>query len=116
MAYNEALAERVRNVFAKRKGMIERKMFGGIAFMLRGHMCCGVIKDDLVVRVKPEYYEKALTEPHARPMDFTGRPMKGFVFVGLSGYRTDKALSNWIQRGIDFASSLPQNRRHSVIQ
>jgi len=76
--------------------------------MVRGNMCCGVVKNDLVVRVNPEDYEKALTEPHARPMDFTGRPLRGFVYIGPDGYRTDKALSKWVKRAVGFTASLPR--------
>ena len=74
--------------------------------MVGGNMCCGVIKDDLVVRVGPDSYEDMLAELHARPMDFTGRPMKGMVYVGPEGCRTDKALAKWVRRGADFAASL----------
>jgi len=70
-------------------------------------MCCGVVKDDLVVRVGPEQYDTILAQPHARPMDFTGRPLKGFVYVGPAGYRSDQALAIWVERGVDFAASLP---------
>jgi TfoX/Sxy family transcriptional regulator of competence genes len=111
MTYDEKLAGRVRRALARRKGLAEKKMFGGISFMVGGNMCCGVVNDDLVVRVGLEDYEKALAEPHARPMDFTGRPLKGFVFVGPDGYRTDKALSTWLKRAVDFAASLPVKER-----
>lgn len=108
MAYDEKLADRVRQALAKRKGLSEKKMFGGIAFMLRGKMCCGVLNDDLVVRVGPERYEKALSQPHARPMDFTGRPIRGFVFVNPSGHKTDKALAKWVKQAVEFAMTLPR--------
>ena len=108
MAYDEKLADRIRKVLARHKALTERKMFGGIAFMLRGKMCCGVLKNDLVVRVGPEHYEKALSRPHARPMDFTGRPIKGFVFVSSGGYQTDKVLAKWVKQAVDFALSLPR--------
>ncbi len=107
MAYNEQLAARVRNALAARPGISERKMFGGISFMLRGKMCCGVVKDDLLIRIDPEHFEQALAQPHARPMDFTGRIMRGFVYVGPGGYAADAALSSWLQRAADFAASLP---------
>ncbi len=107
MAYNEILADRVRKILSGHKGLTEKKMFGGISFMLNGHMCCGVLKDDLVIRVGPMYYEKALAEPHIHPMDFTGRPMKGFLFVGTGGYHTDESLSKWVRQAVDFAASLP---------
>ena len=107
MAYDEKLADRIRNLLARRKGFSERKMFGGISFMLRGNMCCGVNNDDLVVRVGPERYDEALADPHARPMDFTGRPLRGFVFVASGGYRTEKALAKWVRQATDFVESLP---------
>ena len=81
MAFNAEIADRVLKVLEGREGLTERKMFGGIVFMLTGNMCCGVTNDDLMVRVGADGLEDALDQPHARPMDFTGRPMKGFVFV-----------------------------------
>lgn len=108
MAYDEKLADRIRKVLARRKGLTEKKMFGGIAFMLRGKMCCGVVKDDLVVRVGPKHYHKALAQPHGRPMDFTGRPLTGFVFVDPIGYKTDKALVKWVKQAVEFAMTLPR--------
>ena len=91
MAYDEELAERIRAALADRTDVIERKMFGGLTFMLRGNMCCGVEKTNLMVRVGPERYDEALAQPHARLMDFTGRPMKGMVFVGRRGTRATAA-------------------------
>jgi TfoX/Sxy family transcriptional regulator of competence genes len=108
MAYDEQLAERVRDVLELREEVTERKMFGGIAFMLRGNMACGVIDDDLIVRVGPDEYERALAEGHTREFDFTGRPSKGIVVVSAEGVATDEALSEWVDAGADFAASLPQ--------
>lgn len=107
MAYDEKLAERIRKVLASRKALTEKKMFGGITFLLRGNMCCGVVNDDLVLRLGPEQGEKALKKPHARECDFTGRPMKGMVMVVPNGYKTDSALRKWVEQAADFASSLP---------
>ncbi len=107
MAYDQKLADRVRRALGRRKALTERKMFGGLAFILRGNMCCGVVEGDLVVRVGLERYEAALAEPHARPMDFTGRPLRGFVYVAPGGYRTGKALARWLRQATDFAESLP---------
>ena len=107
MAYDGELSDRVRTALLGHPGLAEKKMFGGIAFMLNGNMCCGVINDDLMVRVGPEGFEDALAKPHARPMDFTGRPMKGFVFVGAEGTRTGSTLEQWVLRGMAFAESLP---------
>ena len=107
MAYNENLAERMREVLAHRNELTEKKMFGGLSFMLGGNMCCGIMKDDLVVRVGPDNHEKALARPHARPMDFTGRALKGMVYVGPEGYRTDMELKYWLDQALSFALSLP---------
>lgn len=107
MVYDERLADRIRKMLARQKGLTEKKMFGGIAFMLNGNMCCGVVKNNLVLRIGPKNYEKALAEPHMRPMDFTGRPLRGFVFVDPSGYQTDEDLAKWVKRAVDFVSSLP---------
>ena len=107
MAYNENLADRIRGVLAHRDELTEKKMFGGLSFMLGGNMCCGIIKDDLVVRVDHDNYEKAVAKPHPRPMDFTGRPLKGMVYVGPEGYRTDRELKCWLDQALSFALSLP---------
>jgi len=107
MPFDEHIAQRVRDILAEECPAKERRMFGGLAFMVNGHMCCGIVGEDLVVRVGPEGQEEALSQPHARAMDFTGRPMKGFVYVGPAGYRTTNALRKWIQRGLHFALSLP---------
>lgn len=82
-------------------------MFGGVAFLLRGHMCCGVVGEDLMLRVGAGAEAKALARPHARPMDFTGRPLKGFVFVAAPGYESDRDLAAWVSRAVRFVRSLP---------
>ncbi len=106
MPYDEKLVERVRVVLAG-KAVTERKMFGGLTFMLQGNMCCGVAGDRLMVRVGPEKYDEALGQQHAQPMGFTGRQMTSFVFVASEGLASDKDLKGWVQRGVDFALSLP---------
>ena len=83
-------------------------MFGGLAFLVNGNMAVGVVGDELMVRVGPDRYEEALRAPHARPMDFTKRPMRGFVFVGPAGFEEDEDLRHWIERGVRFAASLPR--------
>lgn len=108
MAFDEKLADRVRAVLAKRRGIAERRMFGGIAFLVRGHMACGVTGRDLMVRVGPDAYDDALARPHARPMDFTGRPMRGLVYVAPAGVRSAPALRAWVDRGVAFTRSLPE--------
>ena len=108
MAYDEELAERVRQALGGQDGVVEKKMFGGLAFMLHGNMSVGVEKDRLTVRVGAERYQEALARPHARPMDFTGRPMKGFVYVPPEALQTDAALQEWVQMGVEFALTLPR--------
>ncbi len=108
MAYDEQLAQRVRQALTSQDGIREQKMFGGLAFMLHGNMSVGVEKDRLMVRCGPDRHQEALARPHARPMDFTGRPMKGFVYVPLAGITSDADLQEWVQLGVDFALSLPR--------
>jgi hypothetical protein len=107
MVSNGQLESKIR-ALTKRKGLSEKKMFGGLAFMLNGNMCFGTIKDDLVVRLGPEHYKDALAMPHTRPMDFTGRPIKGFVYVDSKGWSNDATLKKWLDMGIGYASSLPK--------
>lgn len=107
MAYDEGVAQRIREVFAGHPAVAEKKMFGGIAFMLRGHMCCGVVGDDMMARVGPEQYGLALAHPHAREMDFTGKPMKGYVFVASPGFESDADLHAWISVCERFNATLP---------
>jgi TfoX/Sxy family transcriptional regulator of competence genes len=111
MAFDEALTDRIRDVLAARPEMSERKMFGGIAFMLAGNMAVGVIGEDLMVRLDPADAEKALGEPHTRPMDFTGKPMKNMVYVDPQGTASDEDLAGWVEAGADYASSLPPKPR-----
>ena len=106
MPFDEDVAERVRRHLATLDGIEEKRMFGGLAFMLHGNMCVGVNKDELMVRVGPDAYEKALALKHARPMDFTGKPLKGYVFVGPQGFARDSALQSWIARGVAFTATL----------
>ena len=106
MAYDEGLAERVRELLAMRVDVSERAMFGGLAFMVGGHMACGITGDDLMVRVGKERYDDALRQPHAREMDFTGRPMTGYVYVDAAG-TADDALRDWVERGVAFVATLP---------
>ncbi len=107
MAYDEGLAERLREVFAGSTDVEEKKMFGGLAFMVRGSMCVGVTGDELMARVGPDQYDEALTLPDARNMDFTGRPMKGFIYVGTDGIESDDSLSGWVERCLEFNATLP---------
>jgi hypothetical protein len=107
MAYDEGLAQRIRETLGDRPGLEEKKMFGGVGFMLHGNMACGVNKEDLIVRVGPEKYEDTVIRPHARPFDFTGRPMKGWVMIGPEGYASEEDLEGWVAEGVEFALSLP---------
>ena len=107
MAYDKILVQRVREEMSDLPGYVEKKMFGGVGFMLNGNMACGVNGADLIVRVGPELYESALAEPHTKPFDMTGRPMKGWVFVIAEGCEADGNLKAWVQRGVEYALSLP---------
>ena len=107
MAYDEGLAQRIRETLSDRSDVAERKMFGGLCFMVRGHMSCGIVKDELMVRVGKDAYEDSLTLPHAREMDFTGRAMKGMVYVAQDGLEADADLAAWVGRGTTNAESLP---------
>ena len=107
MAYDEALADRVREKLSENPEISERKMFGGIAFMLSGNMAVGVSKDDLMVRIDPDDQDEALAEPGVRVFDMTGRSMKGWILVAPEAIDEDSGLQRWIETGLDFAGSLP---------
>jgi TfoX/Sxy family transcriptional regulator of competence genes len=107
MAYDEGLAQRVREVLGEMPGLVEKKMFGGVGFMLQGNMACGVHKEALIVRVGAEKDQEALAKAHTRPFDITGRAMKGWVMVDAGGYESDAGLREWVQLGVDFAMTLP---------
>ena len=109
MAYDETLADRVRDILECDQGVSERKMFGGLAFMIDGHMACGIAGDDLMLRLGAEGAASALREPHVRPMDFTGRPMTGMVFVEKAGLR-GASLGRWVKAASTFARTLPPKR------
>lgn len=110
MAYSESLADRIRDALGGRRDVDERKMFGGIAFMIGGHMGVGIVGDTLMVRHDPAESAALLARPHVRPMDFTGRPMKGFLYVDPAGLRTSRALASWINRSLAFVATLPPRR------
>jgi len=113
MAYDELLAERMRGeLTAMRTKFVEKKMFGGVAFMVKDRMCCGITKDDLMVRVPDARYEGALKMPHAREMDFTGKPLRGFVYVGEEGTKNIRSLQKWLKMGVEFAmTAKPKSRK-----
>jgi len=106
MGYDEKTAERVRRILSRRRDVVEKKMIGGLSFMVNRSMCCGLTRSGFMVRVGPEALERALSQPHVRSMEFAGRRLAGFVYVDPEGYRTDTALAGWVQRGIDFVSTL----------
>lgn len=107
MAYDETLADRIRAILGSRPDVTERKMFGGIAFMVRGNMACGVIKDDLMIRVGADAHDAAIAEPHVRIMDFTHKPTRGFLYVNADGVATDAGLARWVNQSAAYAESLP---------
>jgi hypothetical protein len=107
MAFDQGLAQRIRDHLDERPDVSERKMFGGLAFMLGGNMCCGVVGEELMLRVGADAHDEALALPHAREMDFTGRPMRGMLYVGTQGIGEDDDLAGWLDRAVAFASSLP---------
>ena len=106
MAYNLKLAERIRSQLDGIPS-VEKKMFGGVGFLIHGNMACGVHKEDMIVRVDPAKHAKLLQKPHAKPFDITGRPMKGWLLVEPDGCKTSKQLSTWVKEGIEFALTLP---------
>jgi hypothetical protein len=99
MAYDDTLANRIRQVLAPRKGIVERRMFGGLAFLLQGRMCFGIVGNDLMVRVSTDEFDAVMRGRHVRPMDFTGKPLRGFVYVSPPGFRTAASLRTWLSRG-----------------
>src|SRR5712691_3796345 len=106
MAFNESLAARIRKALARKKGIEEKKMFGGIGFLLNGNMLVGVWKDSLIVRLGDEQGEEALLEPHVKPFDITGKAMKGWAMVTPEGVEDDEQLKEWIQRAVKFVGKL----------
>jgi TfoX/Sxy family transcriptional regulator of competence genes len=108
MAYDEGMAQRLRELLERRRGVTEKKMFGGLCFLLNGSMFVGLVKQRLMVRVGPAGYPEALKQPHAREMDFTGKPMKGYVFVEPAGLDDDADLSAWVERALTFVATLPR--------
>jgi hypothetical protein len=107
VAHDEALEQRIGEALAEQPGLVAKRMFGGVGFMLQGNMACGVHKEMLIVRVGPERYEAALGRPHTRVFDMTGRPMRGWVMVEPDGVGSDAELTAWVQQGVEFALSLP---------
>ncbi len=114
MAYDEATAERVRKILSDRRNVVEKKMMGGLSFMVKGAMCCSVSgKGGMLIRVGEEAQKRMLREPHVQPMAMGGRTMTSFVRIAPEGYRTDAALKKWIERGLDFVVSRPASNAHA---
>jgi len=107
MPYSESLAERVRQILVDRRGITEKKMFGGVGFLLRGNMCVGIWKTSLIARLGPEQAGDALKQPYIREFDITGRPMKGWVMIEADGVEMDQQLDGWIEQATTFVETLP---------
>lgn len=112
MSYDQGLAQRIREQLQERTDMEEKKMFGGLCYMVSGHMCCGLVGDTLMARVGTDVYERCLSMPHVNEMDFTGRPMKGFIFVAPDGLKTDVELEKWVGLCLDFVESLKPRKQY----
>jgi TfoX/Sxy family transcriptional regulator of competence genes len=110
MAYDERLAERIRACLAGRHDVVEKKMFGGLTFMVGAHMACGVMKDQLVLKVGDELYASVVARPHARPMDFTGKPMRGMVYVAPAGYKNPATLRALVDLAVGHAEAQPAKK------
>jgi TfoX/Sxy family transcriptional regulator of competence genes len=111
MAYNESLAQRLKALIETDRKLQEKKMFGGIAFLLNGNMCCGVHGDEVILRVDPEKYEMLLSRPNVREFDMTGRPIKGWLMLERAGWSKSKALGFWIEEAVGYAAGLKRKKR-----
>ena len=111
VAYDEELAERVREVLAERTDVDEKKMFGGLSFMVGGQMCCGVLKNDLIVRIEPTDSDELVAEAGVRPFDFTGRPVQSMLYVDHAALADDDVLRAWVQRGLRYVAAHPPKRK-----
>ncbi|MAT69269.1 MAG: RNA methyltransferase [Planctomycetaceae bacterium] len=107
MPFDEVLAARVRETLGHRRGLAEKKMFGGVGYMLDGNMCVGVTRDTLIVRVGLDNYEQALAAPHARPFDMTGKALRGWVMIDPPGIARDEDLQAWVAQAVEFVQTLP---------
>jgi TfoX/Sxy family transcriptional regulator of competence genes len=107
MAYDEVLAKRIRMILRGKRNITEKEQFGGVGFLVRGNMACGVLKGSLLVRVGPDRHDEAMRRKGARPFVLTGRPSRGWVLVGPSGLKTESSLEKWVDMGLEFAKGLP---------
>lgn len=110
MAFDQGLAQRLRDIFEDQSDVEEKKMFGGLCFMVSNHMCCGIQGETLMARVGPKNYEKCLARENTREMDFTGRPLKGMIYVTPAGIESDLQLNHWVSLCLDFVASLPPKK------
>ena len=110
MAFDETLARRIRTILDTHSGSIEKHMFGGVCFMIRGRMCVGIIDASLMVRLDPDEADRLADQPHVRPMDFTGKPMRGYLFVDPEGIDSPKALRAWVDRSVRYVESMPAKK------
>ena len=107
MAFDEGLAQRLNELLADQPGVTEKKMFGGYGLLVRGNMCCGILGERLIARVGPQKYAEALRQPHVKEFNFTGRPMKGWVYVDAAGTDSDEDLERWVRQALDYVLTLP---------
>ncbi len=111
MAYDDLLAVRIRAILVPSPELEEKKMFGGVGFLVHGNMACGVHKDDLIVRVGPIKHDEAMSRPHTCPFDITGKPMAGWIMVEAEGCATEADLKAWVEQGLVFARSIPTKEK-----
>ena len=114
MAFDEVLASRVRKILHERADLVEKHMFGGVCFMIRGRMVCGIIDDALMVRLDPAEADRFADDAHVRPMDFTGRPMRGYLFVDAEGLASPRSLTTWVERCVSHVETMPVKRTKST--
>ena len=115
MPYSEKLAGRITKLLKPQKGVVEKKMFGGICYMLKDKMMAGIAKNELMIRCLPDKYESMLKKHHAREMDFTGKPLKGFLYIDDLGIKTEKQLQYWLDVGIEYALKSPPKKKKKKI-
>ncbi|MEW6683380.1 MAG: TfoX/Sxy family protein [Nitrospirota bacterium] len=111
MAFDDQLSERIRKQLRKRRDVTEKTMFGGLAFLVNGNMCCGVHGLELIVRLPADEAERALSQPYTRIFDLSGRPMKGWILVQAKGLADDRMLAQWVDVGVRYAASLPEKKK-----
>lgn len=112
MAYDEQLADRLRTALVGQPGLEEKRMFGGISFMVAGQMCCGVLKDELIARIDPSDADELFKQPHVRPFDFSGRAMNGMAYVGQPALASDAELDRWVKRAVSYVLTHPREEKH----